>query len=97
MSEERPQRFFVTITAADPEQLRDVGRFGLDLFAHRVEEGVPEVGGLVELEDIGRLVEAGYRVVVHETDEPRLKHEFVTFEAWREALLEDLERQQKKA
>jgi len=97
MSEERPQRFFVTITAADPQLLRDVGRFGLDLFSHRHTDDGPEIGGLVTLEDIGRLVESGYRVLVHETDTPRRKHEYVRFDAWREELLADLERRQKRS
>ena len=97
MSEERPQRFFVTITAADPERLREVGRFGLDLFAHREVEGeAPELGGLVQLEDIARLVEAGYRVVVHETDKPRIEHEFVSFDAWRDTIIDELERREKR-
>jgi hypothetical protein len=93
--EEQPQRFFVTITAADPEKLREVGRFGLDLFSHRPDEAGPEIGGLVTLEDIGRLVEAGYRVLVHETDRPRRKHEYVAFDVWRKEILGDLERRQK--
>lgn len=97
MSEERPKRFFVTITAADPESLREVGRFGLDLFSHRRTDEGPEIGGLVTLEDIGRLVESGYRVQVHEADTPRRKHEYVRFDAWREELIADLERKQKRS
>jgi hypothetical protein len=96
MPEERPQRFFVTITAADPERLREIGAFGLDLFSHRHTEEGPELGGLVTLEDIGRLVEHGYRVLVHETDKPRIEHEFVSFSAWRDALVADLERKQRE-
>jgi hypothetical protein len=97
MPEERPRRFFVTITAADPELLREVGRSGLDLFSHRHTDEGPEIGGLVTLEDIGRLVESGYRVFVHETDTPRRKHEYVRFDAWRAEILADLERQQKRS
>jgi hypothetical protein len=92
---QRLRRFFVTVTAADPERLNEIGRFGLDLFSHRTEAG-SEIGGLVTLDDIGRLVESGYRVVVHETDEPRRKHEYSTFEKWRDELLSDLERHQKE-
>jgi hypothetical protein len=95
--EELPQRFFVTITAADPAKLREVGRFGLDLFSHRAGEEGPEIGGLVSLEDIGRLVEAGYRVTVHETDRPRRRHEYVEFDAWRKEMLADLERREKES
>jgi hypothetical protein len=95
MSDERPRRFFVTITAAEPEKLREVGTFGLDLFSHAKTEKGPEIGGLVTLEDIGRLVEAGYEVHVHETDTPRRKHEYVRFDAWREEQLADLERREK--
>ena len=96
MPEEQPKRFFVTITADDPDRMREVGRFGLDLFAHRHGEGAPETGGLATLEEIGRLVEAGYRVTVHETDTPRRKHEFVTFETWRQAMLAELEQTRKQ-
>jgi len=97
MPEERPQRFFVTITADDPQRLREVGRFGLDLFSHGKTESGPELGGLVTLEDIKTLVEAGYKVLVHETDEPRRKHEYVTFEAWRKEALDDLERRKRES
>jgi hypothetical protein len=97
MPEERPKRFFVTITADDPEAMREVGRFGLDLFSHRHTDEGPVIGGLVTLEDVGRLVESGYRVHVHETDTPRLKHEYVRFDAWRDALIADLEREQKRS
>ena len=95
MPEERPQRFFVTITATDPARLREIGQFGLDLFSHRVREEGPELGGLVTLEDIGRLVEAGYRVLVHETDRPRRAHEYVGLDEWRKDLLTELERREK--
>ena len=97
MSEERPKRFFVTITADDPESLREVGRFGLDLFSHRHTDEGPEIGGLVTLEDIGRLVESGYRVQVHETDAPRRRQESAKFDEWRKALIADLERNQKRS
>jgi hypothetical protein len=93
--EERPQRFFVTITAADPALLREVGRFDLDLFSHRLDEAGPEIAGLVTLDDIGRLVEAGYRVLVHETDRPRRKHEYVSFDEWRKEMIAELERREK--
>lgn len=96
MPEERPQRFFVTITAVNPALMREVGRFGLDLFSHRAEESGPEIGGLVTLEDIGLLVEAGYRVLVHETDRPRAKHEYVTFEEWRKDIVAGLEEEKRR-
>jgi hypothetical protein len=95
MPDETPQRFFVTITADDPTKLREVGRFGLDLFSHRTDESKSEIAGLVTLEDIGKLVESGYRVLVHETDRPRRSHEYVTFDAWRNERIAELERRQK--
>jgi hypothetical protein len=97
MPDEQPRRFFVTITAADPEKLREVGSFGLDLFSHGKTDKGPEIGGLVTLEDVGRLVEAGYEVHVRETDTPRRKHEYVKFDAWREDLLAELERREKRS
>src|SRR4051812_14131893 len=93
---ERPRRFFGSVTAAARERPRELGRFGLDLVSHR-QAGGAEIGGLVTVDDMGRLVESGYRVVVHETDQPRRKHEYTTFEPWRDELLSDLERPQDKS
>lgn len=97
MSDEGKRRFFVTITASDPEKMREVGSFGLDLFSHRPTDKGPEIGGLVTLEDVGRLVEAGYEVHVRETDSPRMKHDFVRFDVWRDELIADLERREKRS
>jgi hypothetical protein len=68
-------RFFVTVFARDRAALRQLADFDLDLFqatARAGEEGEePRIEGLLSLEEIGRLVEAGYRVAVEATESSR--------------------------
>lgn len=95
MKEERPKRFFVTIMAPDAKRLRQVADLGLDLFAESAAQSDYRVDGLITLEEVGKLVEAGYRVLVGDTDRPRRTHEFIGFDEWRAELLNDLEKQRK--
>jgi hypothetical protein len=70
-------RFFVTVFARDRAALRQLADFDLDLFqatARAGDEGEgeePRIEGLLSLEEIGRLVEAGYRVAVEATESSR--------------------------
>jgi hypothetical protein len=70
-------RFFVTVFARDRAALRQLADFDLDLFqatARAGDEGEgeePRIEGLLSLEEIGRLVEAGYRVAVEATEASR--------------------------
>lgn len=96
MGDEQPRRFFVTIMAPDRERLREVFGRGLYLFAARSDESGHRVDGLITLEDVGKLVEAGYRVLVCDTDRPRHEHRFIEAEEWMKGTLADLERQRKK-
>jgi hypothetical protein len=71
-------RYFVTIIAGGREGLQALRGLDLDLFKPTAREAVPTapgdpgrpgeftVDGLLTLEEIGRLVSAGYRVLVHE-------------------------------
>jgi hypothetical protein len=64
-------RFFVTIRASDEQQFRRLFEYDLDLFASRKDEGRFEIDGLITLDDVSRLVESGYQVLVAETDTPK--------------------------
>ena len=96
MPDERPRRYFVTITAADPERLRDLMTRNLDLFATRSDESGHRVDGLLTLDDVGALADAGYQILVRETDRPRLQHRFVGAEEWQRGMLADLRRQRRE-
>ena len=84
-------RFFVTVIARDTEHLhRLYERGGLDLFAARRDErDRPSIDGLISLEDVGRLVEDGYQVLVAETDRPTEKLQAAGFEEWLKDTLAD--------
>jgi hypothetical protein len=96
MRDDLPRRFFVTIVAPDRRRLREVLGQGLDLFAARSDESGHRVDGLITLEDVGKLVEAGYRVLVGDTDRPRREHRFIGAEEWQKGMLADLRRQRKE-
>jgi hypothetical protein len=66
---ETPKRFFVEVMAPDRVTLRRLHGFGLDLFrttASEHRDGGFRIEGLVTLEEVGRLVEDGYPVLVAE-------------------------------
>lgn len=90
------RRFFVTIMASDRDRLRQVTTLGLDLFAARSDESGHRIDGLVKLEDVAKLVEAGYRVLVSDTDRPKRTHESIGFDEWRASMIADLEEQRKQ-
>jgi hypothetical protein len=95
MEKEQPRRFFVTIMAPDARRLREVFRFDLDLFEGGAEVPEHSIQGLVTLDDVGRLVEAGFRVLVSDADKPKREHRFVDFDEWRGDVIADLESEQK--
>ena len=84
-------RFFVTVFARDPEHLRRLfERRALDLFAARRDDRKrPAIDGLITLEDVGRLVEDGYEVLVAETDHPREELPTTSFDEWLKATQAD--------
>ena len=96
MPEQRPRRFFVKISAPEKQRIRKLARGGLDLFAPRSDESGHHVDGLLTLEEVGTLVEAGYRVLVAGTDQPKVKHKYIGFEEWHKEMLADLERTRKE-
>ena len=68
-------RFFVKVFAADPATLRRLRDYELDLFkaTAREREGDFAIDGLLTLDDVGRLVHAGYRVLVEEHSSKRAR------------------------
>jgi hypothetical protein len=88
MSDPRPpKRFFVAILAPTQEALRKLGQYDLDVFAatsHANEAGEFVIDGLLKLDDIGRLVEDGYQVLVKydSNAKARALTEKVEFEDW---------------
>lgn len=93
---ERPNRFFVTIVAPDRQRLQDVFGRDLDLFAARSDESGHRVDGLITLEDVRKLVEAGYQVTVSESAQLRRGHRFIGADEWMKGTLSELERQRKQ-
>jgi hypothetical protein len=60
-------RYFVTVYAPGREALLALSQHDLDLFkptAREADPGELRIDGLLTLEEIGRLVDAGYRVLV---------------------------------
>jgi hypothetical protein len=96
MGDEHPKLFFVTIVAPDRQRLRDVFGRSLDLFAARSDESGHRVDGLITLDDVGKLVEAGYQVLVSDTSRPRHEHRFIGAEEWMKGTLDELEQQRKR-
>lgn len=85
-------RFFVTVIARDREHLDRLFEYDLDLFAAGTDErGRPTIDGLIKLQDVARLVEDGYQVLVSETDTPSEKLVSVGPEEWLKDTLADLD------
>lgn len=84
------ERYFVTVTAPSAERLRELATKGLDLFmptAHaRGDEGVIE--GLLTLDEVGELVQEGFRVSVDATmaSRTRAARETTSLDAWLQAM-----------
>ena len=82
-----PQRFFVTVESSNRRALLELSKYGFDLFqatAKAIEEKQFMIEGLLTLEEIGRLVEDGYRVLVEEeaSKRARARKEVVEFQDW---------------
>lgn len=62
------RRFFVKVYAPNRQALVGLQGFDLDLFAQTATEteGQCAIDGLMTLEEVERLVDAGYRVLVEE-------------------------------
>jgi hypothetical protein len=96
MVDEQPKRFFVTIVAPTEQLLRELFGRGLDLFATRSDESGHRVDGLITLEDVGQLVQAGYKVLVSESARPKREHRFIGAEEWMKNMLDEFERERRQ-
>jgi hypothetical protein len=96
MGDEHPNRFFVTIIARDRQRLQDLFGRGLDLFAARSDKSGYRIDGLITLENVGKLVDAGYQVLVAETAPVRCEHRFIGAEEWMKGALARLKQQRKQ-
>jgi hypothetical protein len=93
------KRYFVTIIAPDTHRLKQLAQFDLDVFpgnSPRITDERLSTGGLLSLEAIGRLVDAGYQVLVEAEASTRAfgNKEIVTLDQWLKAMLADLEGQE---
>ena len=84
------KRYFVTVRAPSRQAMVDLAGFHLDLFqatAQALEDAGGEIQGLLTLDEIGRLVDAGYQVTVEAPDLARARaHETSTFAEWLEGM-----------
>ena len=81
------RRFFVTVLAPSKHALVSLKEYNLDLFqvtAKVTEQNEFAIDGLLNLEEIGRLVEEGYRVLVNEesSKRARARTEVAEFQQW---------------
>ena len=81
------RRYFVTVVARSRQLLRDLSGEDLDLIqatAREIEEGRCTIEGLLTIEEVQRLVDAGYEVVVHEeaSKRARAQTETIEFDQW---------------
>jgi hypothetical protein len=63
------RRFFCTIFAQDREQLLALSKYDVDIFpptAHVTDQKEHAVEGLLTLEEVEKLVDSGYRILVEE-------------------------------
>jgi len=87
-----PQRYFVTVHLAAGQDMIELSRFELDLIqatAQTTDEvsGMSSIEGLLDLDQVGRLVRAGYRVTVEQPDYARSRaHETISFDEWLEGM-----------
>ena len=81
-------RYFVKVIAPDAVSLRRLQKFDFDLFhptARQTEDKRATIDGLLTMEQIEKLVLAGYQVLVEEESSKRAhgQREILTFEEWR--------------
>jgi hypothetical protein len=77
------RRYFATVVARDRPLLRDLAGEDLDLFqatAKEAEVGRYTIEGLLTIEEVQRLVDSGYEVVVHEDASKRARAQAETTE-----------------
>ena len=83
------RRYFVTVHARSPQAMIELADFHFDLFQATARQH-PDGGaieGLLGLDEVGQLVDAGYQVVVEEPDVARSRaHQTSSFDEWLEGM-----------
>lgn len=84
------KRYFVTIIAQDRESFLRLHEYDLDLVhgsARARDRKQPTIEGLLTMEEVARLVDDGYRVVVEEESSKRARAtQIVGFDRWLEEM-----------
>lgn len=97
MEDQDQRRYFVTIIVLDRGRLPTLMSMDLDLFGGREAERGHEIDGLITLEDVARLVEAGFLVLVRAAHDPRQKPKFIGADEWLQEMRADLEQQREQS
>ena len=88
------RRFFVKVLAPSRRALVDLQKFDFDLFQATARQSGEEytIEGLLSLEEVERLVDAGYRVLVeeHESKRSRARVEVTDFGSWLQGMQQHL-------
>lgn len=96
MGDEQQRRFFARIIVRDTERLSALMEMDLDLFGEQVDKRGREIDGFVTLEEVEKLVDAGFIVQLWGSSEPRRGPESIEFDEWRKEMLADLEERRKR-
>lgn len=98
MGNDQRRRFFVRITVRDSRQLPALMSMDLDLFGERADEEGRQIDGFVTLEDVEKLVDAGFILLIWDAppESRREQPNTIGFEEWRREMLADLEQKRKR-
>ena len=82
-------KYFVEVIASNKQQLINLQKFELDLFqptAKSINDKEFKIDGLISLDDINKLVENGYKVVIknESTKKTPAVQETTSFQEWSE-------------
>lgn len=83
---ETARRYFVTVRAPSQRAFRALEEYDLDLFhatAAQTREDEYTIEGLITLDDVGRLVDNGYQVLVQDEMSKRVHaRDTIDFDEW---------------
>ena len=80
-------RYFVTVIAPSERTFLELGEFDLDLVVGSAKRRNRSIEGVLELGEIGKLVDLGYEVMVAEREDARSRaSEIISFDAWRKSV-----------
>lgn len=87
------QRYFVKVQVPTRRQVRSLARFDLDLHAVTDEAGGASVDALMSLDQVGKVVKAGFPVLIEaDADERANGRNVIEFDDWLAAQEQDLGR-----